>query len=129
MTANSTQRAAELSALIARHSTLPPHQIAAHVLHLQRIARQLHSIGLVECNGIPTGNREYPSRERTPAEQKAADTRAAKLEKRAGDLAAAVGGSIAVDRSALPALLLCFAGERGDGLDQASDGTGSYAVY
>ena len=134
MTANSTQRAAELSALIARHSTLPPHQIAAHVLHLQRIARQLKAIAERQCNGYhvaryqPNDAWDHDAEERDKKRFSKlvthADDNCRQVQKFAGDFKIAPGGD---PRG--PCLRLLIEGERGDGFDQASDGTGSYAVY
>ena len=128
MTANSTQRAAELSALIARHSTLPPHQIAAHVLHLQRIARQAVTIATNLCN--------------IPDYQETFDRRAAKLREHAGGICATLNDALinAPLRKTCfsvelggdprgPCLRLIIEGERGDGWDADNEGQGSYAVY
>ena len=127
MTANSTQRAAELSALIARHSTLPPHQIAAHVLHLQRIARQAVTIATNLCN--------------IPDYQETFDRRISRLRFHADDICLALQPSADADhmvrvfRTELggdprgPCLRLLIEGERGDGWDADNDGTGSYALY
>ena len=124
MTANSTQRAAELSALIARHSTLPPHQIAAHVLHLQRIARQAVTIATNLCN--------------IPDYQETFDRRAAKLREHANKICAEIGKATVPNRGCWskvggdprgPCLRLLIEGERGDGWDADNEGQGSYAVY
>ena len=141
MSANSTQRAAELSALIGRHSTLPPHQIAAHVLHLQRIARQLKAIAERQCNGYHTRRVAVLSTGRTAMTSEWDDRAAQRDEKRAKRLAihaqaccsnmVGLGGLLAKcgGDPRGPCLRLLIEGERGDGFDQASDGTGSYAVY
>lgn len=117
MTKESTQRAAELAALIARHSTLPPHQIAAHVTHLQRIARQLKTIAERACNGyLPPGASRYLTDEQ----------RSSKLQLRAADiaetLAPAIKAWVGGDPRG-PCLRLLIEGERGDGF---GDG---FAVY
>ena len=124
MTANSTQRAAELAALIARHSTLPPHQIAAHVLHLQRIARQAVTIATNLCN--------------IPDYQETFARRAAKLREYANKICAEIGNATVPNRGCWsevggdprgPCLRLLIEGERGDGWGADNEGQGSYAVY
>ena len=129
MTAPSTQRAAELAALIARHSSLPPAQIAAHVTHLQRIARQLKAIAERQCNGYhvarfaPNDDWDADAEERDKKRFSKlvvrADDLCRQLQKFAGDFKVAPGGD---PRG--PCLRLVIAGERGDGWEE-----GSYAVY
>ena len=133
--ANSTLRAAELAALIARHSALPPNQIAAHVTHLQRIARQLQAIEQRACNGVETGNPEYPHRDRTPAEYNRDKAREKKLAIRAQACASNLAhrrGSMTVEVGGDPrgpCLRLLIEGERGDGLTVSLGGSGSYAIF
>ena len=129
MTAESTLRAAELAAIIARHSTLPPHQIAAHVTHLQRIARQAVTIATNLCN-VPDYQETYDRRIDRLRLHTAEICEALDRERIYGMATPtrlfnfAIGGD---PRG--PCLRLLIEGERGDGWGQANDGTGSYAVY
>jgi hypothetical protein len=125
MTCSSPERAAELAAIIARRSSLSPYQIASHVLHLQRIARQAVTIATNLCN--------------VPGYQPVFDRRMAALRKHAATLCDVLGTGF---QSGLPLFnvklggdprgpccRLWIDGEPGDGYDRADDGTGSFAVY
>ena len=136
MSANSTRRAAELAALIARHSTLPPHQIAAHVLHLQRIARQLKAIAERQCNGYAIRVTAQLWKEDTAARDRD-QSREVRLASRADDICTCLNGAnpeegaLQKPIAALeggdprgPCLRLLIEGERGDGWDD----DGGYAL-